>query len=61
MLLQLLEEEPELLQIVRLHVVHALLGVKVDTHLRVVRGYHGLANVELASTTTYIDVTHLQA
>ena len=48
MLLQLLEEEPELLQIVRLHVVHALLGVKVDTHLRVVRGYHGLANVELA-------------
>ncbi len=47
-LLQLLQEEPELLHVVRLDVVHALLRVDVDPHLLVVRRNHSLADIEFA-------------
>jgi hypothetical protein len=47
-LLQLLQEEPELLHVVRLDVVHALLRVDVDPHLLVVGRNHSLADIEFA-------------
>ena len=46
MLLQLLQEESELLHVVRLDMVDALLRVNVDPHLGIVGRDHRLANVE---------------